>query len=370
MIGTWIVTQVRTVQFMLCGSSDVDASPVNAVDVRIKSPYTKTEVDSSTNGSPGGSPRIVRGQLQRAYVDLYKSYEQVLLYRVCVEWDSRPDKHDDFYKSLVRGAEWDPLNILVGSFRLLKLVLDSCHADSCLLHTELADTTSGRLVLCACMSLSIKFASASSLHCMHNELRHPVTLGLLYRAMHMHQPLLSNIERDDISLHSDIARIEGDIIQLLHSRLFDTLFKSSPVCVAELALEGAYGHWITPPTSFVLIRNLCVFYALTAHFVCDPTELRSSDVASVCMRLAIESIDLVGAIGGASVQPSDVPCELREKSHGTASDVRTAQKLAAVVAFDSYVATSVLPHLKRAQAHSLCEPYLCTAVLEKLVDRL
>jgi hypothetical protein len=358
------------VQVMMCGSSDVDVSPVNVVDVQIKSPDTGTEVNYSTDGSPVGSPRIVCGQLQRAYVDLYKSYEQLLLYRVCVEWDSRPNKHDDFYKSLVRGAEWDPLNILMGSFRLLKLVLDSCHTDSCLLNTELADTTSGRLVLCACMSLSIKFASASSLYCMRNELRHPVTLGLLYRAMHIHHPLLSNIEHDDISLHSDIARIEGDILQLLHSRLFDTLFKSSPVCVAELALEGAYEPWTTPPTSLVLIRNLCVFYALTAHFVCESIELINYDIASVCMRLAIESIDLVGGTGGGSVQPSDVPCVLREKSHGADSDVRTAKKLASVVAFDSYVDTSMLPHLKRAQTHSLCGPYLCTAVLENLVDRL
>ena len=370
MIAKWIVTRVRMVQVMLCGSSNVDTSPVNVVAVRIKGPDTKTELDASTEGSHEGSPRIVCGQLQRAYVDLYNSYEQLLLYRMCVEWDNRPHKHDDFYKSLVRGAEWDPLNILVGSFRLLKLVLDRCHADSCLVHTELSDTTSGRLVLCACMSLSIKFASASSLYCMCNELSHPVTLGLLYRAMHMHRPFLSNIEQDDISLHSEIARIEGAIIQKWHSRLFDTLFKSSPVCAAELALEDAYEPWTTPPTSLVLIRNLCVFYALTAHFVCDPTELIESDVASVCMRLAIESIDLVGGTGGASVQPRDVPCGLREKSHGAASGVRTAQKLASVVAFDSYVATSVLPHLKRAQTHSLCGPYLCTAVLEKLVDRL
>ena len=140
--------------------------------------------------------------------------------------------------------------------------------------------------------------------------------------------------------------------------------------MAELELEKAYAPLDAMPLSLILIRNLCAFYALTMHFVCDPIDADGSTIHLACMRLAVESIDLVGIEAGVRVKPKDVPVSIREMCLSQMPDARIAKKLASVVAFDSYVDSCALPHLRRAQAHPLCGDYLRNRVLEDLVDRL
>ena len=180
--------------------------------------------------APQVPPRILPGfsYSSRAALILWKSYEKLINFRLF-----GPPSTSTAWKT----PNFDPDGVIVGSALLVKLLILEAPAGSYLAR-DLLDTYHGRVLMLACLTVSLKFHNQASVVSFSNTPQRSC-LGICYRAMFHEKRRVEYEDRDDQLIQLDVEQLEGEVLVRHQSNLY-TLFTKNPIQLLELWLHDLY----------------------------------------------------------------------------------------------------------------------------------
>ena len=179
---------------------------------------------------PVPPPRILPGfsHESRAALMLWRSYEKLVNFRLF-----GPPSAPAAWQT----ALFDPDGVVVGAALLLRLLILEAPAASYLAR-DLMETYHGRVLTLACLTLSLKFQTQSSI-VIYSNIPARSSLGISYRAIYLEQRRVDFEERDDQLIQLDVEQLEGEVLVRHKSNLF-TIFTANPIQLLELWLHDLY----------------------------------------------------------------------------------------------------------------------------------